>query len=133
MVALKDKPEYIDIDANFKPLPKYGHLSEKTAEFVAVEAAIGAAYDKFWKDCPDLPSFRRAAGDSDAVMPPSGPGRYRDVKTELLHFAARDGHLIELKVYKSPNVTPDATLMYRMHGGGKGTLHLSLFALIIVI
>ncbi|KAI3327364.1 alpha/beta-hydrolase [Xylariaceae sp. AK1471] len=118
MVVLKDKPEYIDIDVDFKPLPKYGHLSKKTPEFAAVEAAIGAAYDQFWEACPDIPSFRRAAGAPDAAMPPGGPDRYRDVKTELLQFAARDGHLIELKVYKSPNVAPDATLMYRMHGGG---------------
>ncbi|RYC56158.1 hypothetical protein CHU98_g10044 [Xylaria longipes] len=117
MIGLKDKPQYYDIDPNFKPLPKYRHLSEKTAEFAEVEPFIDAAYDQFWKQ-PDIPSFREAAGDPDAAMPPGGPDRYSEVKTETLHFPARDGHLVELKVYESPNVSPDATLVYRMHGGG---------------
>lgn len=117
MIGLKDKPQFVDLDPGFKPLPKYGHLSEKTPEFLVVEDAIFAAYDQLWK-LPDIPTFRQVAGDSDAALPPGGPDRYRDVKTELLHFPARDGHLIELKVYKSPHVAPDATLMYRMHGGG---------------
>ncbi|KAI1276290.1 alpha/beta hydrolase fold-domain-containing protein [Xylaria sp. FL0933] len=117
MIGLKDKPQYVDIDPNFKPMPKYGHLSEKTPEFLEVEDAIGAAYERLWA-LPDMPAFREAAGDADAAMPPGGPDRYREVKTELLHFLARDGHLIELKVYKSPNVAADATLVYRMHGGG---------------
>ncbi|KAI1129332.1 alpha/beta hydrolase fold-domain-containing protein [Nemania abortiva] len=117
MIGLKDKPQYVDLDPEFKPLPKYGHLSEKTPEFLAVEDAIRIMYDKLW-DLPDLPTFRQVAGNPDAVMPPGGPDRYRDVETELLHFSARDGHLIELKIYKSPHVAPDATLVYRMHGGG---------------
>ncbi|KAI0487687.1 alpha/beta hydrolase fold-domain-containing protein [Xylaria cf. heliscus] len=117
MIGLEDKPQYYDIDPDFKPLPKYGHLSEKTAEFLEAEPFIAAGYDLYWNQ-PDIPSFREAAGDPDAVMPPGAPGRYSEVKTELLHFPARDGHLVELKVYKSPNVSPEATLVYRMHGGG---------------
>ncbi|KAI1378957.1 alpha/beta-hydrolase [Hypoxylon crocopeplum] len=117
MVHLKDKPEYVDIDVDFKPLPKYGHLSEKTPEFEALEPAIDAAYNQLWA-LPDFPTFRKVAGDADAVMPPGGPDRYREVTTELLQFPARDGQLIELKIYKSPCAAPDATLVYRMHGGG---------------
>lgn len=117
MEYLKDKSEYFDLDADFKPLPKYGHLSEKTPEYIAVESAIDAAYSPLWV-LPDFAAFRQAAGDPDAAMPPGGPDRYRDVTTELLRFPARDGHLNELKVYKSPKVAPDATLVYRMHGGG---------------
>ncbi|KAI1311238.1 alpha/beta hydrolase fold-domain-containing protein [Xylaria venustula] len=117
MIGLQDKPKYVDYDPNFKPLPKYGHLSKKTPEFLGVEDAIGTAYEQLWA-LPDMPAFRRAAGDADAALPPGGPNRYREVETELLHFPARDGHLIELKVYKSPNVAADATLVYRMHGGG---------------
>ncbi|KAI0122065.1 alpha/beta hydrolase fold-domain-containing protein [Daldinia grandis] len=117
MEYLKDKSEYFDLNSEFKPLPKYGHLSEKTPEYIAAEPAIDAAYSPLWA-LPDFAAFRQAAGDPDAVMPPGGPDRYRDVTTELLQFPARDGHLNELKVYKSPNVAPDATLVYRMHGGG---------------
>ncbi|KAI1208917.1 alpha/beta-hydrolase [Annulohypoxylon truncatum] len=117
MVLLKDKPEYVDLDVDFKPLPKHGHLSEKTPEFVAAEPAIAAAYDQLWA-LPDFVALRQAAGDADAPMPPGGPDRYREVTTELLQFPARDGHMIELKIYKSPNVFQGATLVYRMHGGG---------------
>lgn len=117
MIGMKDKPQYFDLDPDFKPLPKYGHLSEKTPEFLVAEDAMRTGYDRLWS-LPDMPAFRETAGDEDASMPPGGPDRYRDVKTELLQFPARDGHLIELKVYKSPNVVPDATLVYRMHGGG---------------
>ncbi|RYP69405.1 hypothetical protein DL770_008242 [Monosporascus sp. CRB-9-2] len=114
---LKPKLEYVDLDADFKPLPKHGHLSQKIPEFAAAEPAIKAGYEKLWA-APDFPAFREMAGDVDAVMPPGGPDRYREVATELLQFPARDGEIIELKVYKSPNVVPDATLVYRMHGGG---------------
>ncbi|RYP06242.1 hypothetical protein DL764_003256 [Monosporascus ibericus] len=113
----KPKPEYVDLEADFKPLPKHGHLSQKTPEFVAAEPAIIAGYEKLWA-APDFAAVREMAGDADAVMPPGGPDRYREVTTELLQFPARDGEIIELKVYKPPNVVPDATLMYRMHGGG---------------
>ncbi|KAI0423005.1 alpha/beta hydrolase fold-domain-containing protein [Xylaria grammica] len=117
MIGLKDKPQFVDIDPDFKPLPKYGHLSEKTPEFLEVEDAIATGYSQLW-GLPDLLTFRRVAGDPEAVMPPGGPDRHREVETELLYFPARDGHLVELKVYKSPNVAAEATLMYRMHGGG---------------
>jgi acetyl esterase/lipase len=108
--------KYFDLESEFTPLPKYGHLSEKTPELVAVEDAIRAAYAKLYT-LPDIPSFREAAGDPEAAMPPGGPDRHREVVTEFLQFPARDGHLLELKVYKSPNVVSDATLVYRMHGG----------------
>ncbi|KAI0179458.1 alpha/beta-hydrolase [Hypoxylon sp. FL1284] len=117
MVHLKDKPEYVDISAPFTPKPKYGHLSEKTPEFVAAEPAIAAAHSQLWA-LPDFPTFRRTAGDRDAPMPPGAPDRYHTVATELLQFRARDGYEVELKVYRSPSVRPGATLVYRMHGGG---------------
>ncbi|KAI1861727.1 uncharacterized protein JN550_010667 [Neoarthrinium moseri] len=112
------KPKYVEVDADFKPLPKYGHLSQKTPQFAEAEPAIKAAYAPFSDLMPDWPTIRAGAGDPDAPMPPGGPDPYRDVATELLQFAARDGHMIELKVYKSLNVKQDATLVYRMHGGG---------------
>ncbi|KAL0942755.1 lipase esterase [Colletotrichum truncatum] len=117
MLRLKQKPDYVDLDANFQALPKFGHLSKKNPIYEAAEGAIDAAYSTLWAQ-PDFPSFRKAAGDADAVMPTGGPDRYRDVTTELMHFKARDGHEVELKVYKSPEVGPNAVLMYRMHGGG---------------
>ncbi|CAI4220209.1 unnamed protein product [Parascedosporium putredinis] len=96
---LKEEPQYIKLVPDFKPLPKYGHLSEITPEFAAIRSAVDKAYE------------------GDAAIPPGGPDRSKLV-TEILHFPARDGHSVELKVYKSPNVVENATLVYRMHGGG---------------
>ncbi|RYP24847.1 hypothetical protein DL767_008539 [Monosporascus sp. MG133] len=45
---LKPKPEYVDLDADFKPLPKHGHLSQEKPEFAAAEPAIKASYEKLW-------------------------------------------------------------------------------------
>jgi hypothetical protein len=117
-MLLKTQLEYVDTKGDFKGLPKHGHLSQKIPEYAAAESAIDAAFSPLW-NCPDFPTFRQIAGDADAAMPPGGPDRGRDVVSELLQFPARDGTMIELKVYKSPKVTQDATLMYRMHGGGK--------------
>jgi hypothetical protein len=113
----KSMPTYVHPDPDFKPLSKYGHLSQPTPEFAAAKSTIDASYSPLWAS-PDWVTFREAAGDADAAMPSNGPDRYRDVITELLKFPARDGEMIELKVYKSPDVLQDATLMYRMHGGG---------------
>lgn len=121
MIFLKPKPEYISIDDTFKPLPKHGHLSEKTPKFAAAEPAIDAVHSQFWAS-KDWAGFREAAGDPDAAIPSGGPDRYRDVVTELIEFPARDGHMVELKVYRSPKVRRGATLMYRMHGGGMDCL-----------
>ncbi|RYP45518.1 hypothetical protein DL768_008153 [Monosporascus sp. mg162] len=89
---LKPKPEYVDLDADFKPLPKHGHLSQRTPEFAAAKPAIIAGYEKLCA-APDFPAVREMAGDVDAVMPPGGPDRYREVTTELLQFPARDGEI----------------------------------------
>lgn len=113
----KSHLDYVVIDDSFTPLPKYGHLSQKTANYAAAEPALRASIETVLS-LPDFPAFREMAGDPDAIIPPGGPNRTRDVITELLYFKARDGHELELKVYKSPNVAPDATLFYRMHGGG---------------
>lgn len=115
---MKHKPDYIAIPADFQPLPKYGHLSEKHPDWVAAEAAVDAMYAPS-RSLTSYAACRELVGDPDAVMPPGGPDRYRAVTTELIRFAARDGYEVELKVYKAPDVAPDAVLMYRMHGGGK--------------
>lgn len=118
MIYTKSRPDYVGFDANFQPLPKFGHLSRKHPAYEAAEEAISTGYSQLY--ClPDFESFRDAAGDADATIPPGGPDRYRDVTTQLMYFETRDGHKAELKIYKSPNVEPNAVLMYRMHGGGE--------------
>lgn len=112
-------------DRDSKPLSKYGHLSNPTPEYAAAKSAIEAVYAPLWA-LPSWSAFREVAGDADAEMPPGGPDRSRDVTTELLRFPARDGHMVGLKVYRSPSVVQDATLLYRMHGGGRDILQLQV-------
>ncbi|KAK7941318.1 uncharacterized protein PG986_013705 [Apiospora aurea] len=102
-LVLKPKPDYVDLDADFVPLPKHGHLTQPHAEYAVVQPAIDAMYDQIWA-LPDFDAFRQVGGGVDALMPPGGPDRARDVVTEFLHFPARDGHMVELKVYRSSRV-----------------------------
>ncbi|KAK7989882.1 hypothetical protein PG989_010197 [Apiospora arundinis] len=116
-LILKSKPDYVDLDTEFKPLPKYGHLTQPHAEYDAIQPVIDAMHDQVWT-LPDFDAFRQVGHGIDAPIPPGGPDRTRDVVTEILQFPARDSQMIELKVYKSPKVQKGATLMLRMHGGG---------------
>lgn len=120
MIYTKSKSDYVDLDADFQPLPKFGHLSQKHPAYEAAQEAIAAGFSELYS-LPDFESFRNAAGKDDATIPPGGPDRYRDVTTHVIYIETRDRHCVELKVYKSRNVEPNAVLMYRMHGGGEYT------------
>ncbi|KAL4726645.1 hypothetical protein ACLX1H_005533 [Fusarium chlamydosporum] len=117
MGYLKTQYDYIDVASPFTPLPKYGHYSKKTPEYEQAEPSFREVYSAL-NNLPDIPTVRAASGDADAVMPPGGPDRYKDIVTELINIPTRDGTMIELKVYKSPNVNTNAVMMYSMHGGG---------------
>ncbi|GKU07357.1 ab hydrolase superfamily protein [Fusarium langsethiae] len=117
MGYMKTNCDYVDLTAPFTPLPKYGHLSKKTPEYEQADPEIRKARSAV--NClPDFPAVRAVTGDPDAVMPPGGPDRYKEITTELIDIPTRDGTNIELKVYKSKKVNEKAVLMYRMHGGG---------------
>jgi hypothetical protein len=115
-------PKYVNLVEDFKPLPKYGHYSEIHPEFAKVEDDIRKGFAAPWAAAESWPQLRELAGYADAMIPPGGPDRERDIVTELLKFPARDGHMLELKVYRSPKVQKDATLVYRMHGGGESVI-----------
>ncbi|KAF5608489.1 AB hydrolase superfamily [Fusarium subglutinans] len=117
MGYMKTTYDYFDLNAPFTPLPRYGHLSKNSPEYKQVEPSIRKTYEVLFS-LPDFPSVRAVAGDADAVMPPGGPDRYKSVVTELIDIPTRDGIMIELKLYKSPDAKNNAVLMYRMHGGG---------------
>jgi len=112
----KTKSDYFDLVTPFTPFPKHGHLSQKSPEYSAAEPFLREALSALNAQ-PDFPSMRAVAGDPDAVMPPNGPDRYKDIVTELIQIPTRDRVMIELKVYKSIKVNRNAVLMYRMHGG----------------
>ncbi|KXJ90230.1 alpha/beta hydrolase fold-domain-containing protein [Microdochium bolleyi] len=122
MAIIKARPSYIPVDPSFRPLPRYGHYS---APMDPAWAAAKPAFDaqrEYQLQNPevDFAALRGLMGDPDAAIPPGGPDRATQVVTQILQFPARDGAMVEVKVYKSPNVVQggQAVLMYRMHGGG---------------
>ncbi|KAK5991571.1 Esterase LipI [Cladobotryum mycophilum] len=116
-MQLKEKTEYVDLNPDFKPLPKYGHLSTIAPEFEAIKSTVDEALAEIWS-AEDVKGLRLRRGNSDAIIPPGGPDRAKEVISEFIRIPARDGHQIELKLYKSPTVQKDATLLLYMHGGG---------------
>ncbi|KPM35044.1 hypothetical protein AK830_g11522 [Neonectria ditissima] len=116
MVVAKDKPEYVDID-NFKPLPKYGHLSELDPEFAKVKAATDQMVEQIWEPSLSLDDFRKMwLNDS---LPPAGcPKEGVDVTTETRRIPMRDGAEVEIKVYTAREKKPGSALVMRFHGGG---------------
>lgn len=106
-------------------LYNYAYLSQPTPQFADLRDAIEKYYTDFHaRSDGTMPSIRALAGDDDAAMPPGGPDRSRQVTSELLQFPARDGHSVELKVYRSAESRREnATLMYKMHGGGTCNVH----------
>ncbi|CAG7566388.1 unnamed protein product [Fusarium equiseti] len=112
----KTKSDYFDLTTPFTPLPRHGHLSQKSPEYSAAEPFLREVLSELNAQS-DFPSMRAVAGDPDAVIPPNGPDRYNDIVTELIQIPTRDGVIIELKAYKSIKVNRNAVLMYRMHGG----------------
>lgn len=55
MVITKEKSEYIPPDPAFKPLPKYGHLSELDPVFIKMKPDVDAMMEEIWE-----PSLSRA-------------------------------------------------------------------------
>lgn len=109
------------IDPNFKPLPKYGHLSEKTPMYAAdkprFDAMWGAVYSS---SVPD--ESRRLGYEVIKALNDSIP-RATDLHEYFLEYDTRDGKKGSLKVYKTKEVAngefgKPATLLLNFHGGG---------------
>lgn len=117
MVIAKDKPEYTTLDPNFKPLPKYGHLSEWDPIFAQAKPTIDAAIEQMWEPSLSLEAFRKMwLGDSPP--PPGCSKEGEDVVTEKRMIPMRDGAQVEIKVYSAKDKKPGSALMMRYHGGG---------------
>ena len=117
MVILKDKPEYTILDPNFKPLPKYGHLSELDPIFAEAKSAIDASIAPIWEPSRPIDEFKRL-WDQTTASPPGCPKEGEDVLTETRNIPMRDGAQVEIKVYKAKDKKPGSALMMRFHGGG---------------
>lgn len=118
MVHISKKLEYVTLDPNFKPGPKNGHLSEKDPGYAAVEEATLAALNPMWGDDIPMDKFKEAWATAPPAIPENCPVPGKDVLLSRTRVPVRDGTTVEIKVYRSPKVEPDAALVLRTHGGG---------------
>lgn len=110
---LKEVPDYVKIDPNFKPKPKNGHYSEIDPTFATMKPAVDAGMAALWNFTEWKPF--REAWLNPGPMPEGCP---TDTVTELKKVPVRDGAEVEIKIYKSPRVKKDAVLIVKTHGGG---------------
>ena len=116
-VHLKSKLDYITLDpANFKPGPKNSHLSEIDPDFAAARPFLDKAMDDVWA-ITEVGPFREA-WDMPQPLPDGWPAEGKEVVTSLRRVPVRDGADVEIKIYKSPQVKPDAAMVIKFHGGG---------------
>ncbi|KAB5575300.1 alpha/beta hydrolase fold-domain-containing protein [Coniochaeta sp. 2T2.1] len=115
---------YTSSSTPFTSFPKNGHLSTSDPAYASsqTKATLDTALASIWQH-ETWPTFRRAW---DTLLPPTPvrltwPREGREVLTSFQHVPVRDGHLVETKTYRRPDVKPDAAMMFRMHGGGWAT------------
>ena len=117
MVVTKDKSDYNPLDPNFKPLPKYGHLSELDPEFAKVKPATDAMLEQIWQPSLSLEEFRKMWLNDSTPME-GCPEEGVDVLTETRKIPMRDGAEVEIKTYTANDKKPGSALVMRFHGGG---------------
>ena len=120
MGFLKPKPEYVQLDPNFQPGPRNGHLSEPHPVYESAFGPVEEIMARIWNSDIPLAELRKALSGAPPTVPDSCPEPGRDVYISYTKVPVRDGTPIELKIYKSAkNPNPlNAALILRMHGGG---------------
>ncbi|KAB5518200.1 Alpha/Beta hydrolase protein [Coniochaeta sp. 2T2.1] len=121
---LRSSPAYSSSSTPITPLPKNGHISTPDPAYASsqTKASLDSALVSIWKH-KAWPTFRHAW---DTLLPPTPvqltwPRDGREVLTSFQHVPVRDGHKVEIKIYRRPDVTPGAAMVFRMHGGGWAT------------
>lgn len=117
MVITKDKPEYTKFSPDFKPGPKYGHLSELDPDFAPAKPTVDAMVESIWEPSLPLDEFRKM-WLNDSAPPPNCPVEGQDVITATRKIPVRDGYEIEIKTYTAKDKKEGSALMMRYHGGG---------------
>jgi acetyl esterase/lipase len=116
MVVTKSKPDYTPEDPNFKP-GKNSHLSVLDPDFASLKSTIDPLIEDVWKPSLSLEEFRKL-WLNDQTPPPGCPVEGEDVVSETRMIPMRDGHKIEIKIYRKKDDDRTKALMMRYHGGG---------------
>ncbi|KAI1332941.1 esterase [Xylariaceae sp. FL0255] len=116
MVRINEKPVYFQIPADFKPGPKNGHMSEKHPVYAGAEKQVAEGMKQVWAGT--LEQARSALASMPVATPERCPEPGKDVLISQKMVPVRDGAKVEIQIYKSPKVEPDAALVLHFHGGG---------------
>ncbi|PGH28273.1 hypothetical protein AJ80_00164 [Polytolypa hystricis UAMH7299] len=118
----KAKAEYVLPDPNLAPGPKHGHWSYRAPDpaLEAAELAAENALNQAWGFGRDISvdDFKKNIESLPFAVPEGWPEPGRDVDISYMKAPVRDGTALELKVYRSKSSRENATLIFRMHGGG---------------
>lgn len=117
MVITKKEGEYVPVDPNFRPLPKYGHFSELDPEYAKLRPVMNTMMEGLWQPETSLENFRKA-WLNDSPAPEGCPIEGKDVLTETRMIPTRDGAEIEIKLYMAKNKSHGSAMVIRYHGGG---------------
>lgn len=123
MVVTKEKPDYITVDQDFKPQPKYGHYSELDPDFAQLKPGVDTLVDSMWAPQHSLQEFR-SFWLNDSAAPPGCPKEGEHVITETRRIPMRDAAEVEVKIYTAKARTDHGSssrpsaLALRFHGGG---------------
>lgn len=117
MAPVKPHSIYRPIPADFKPGPRYHHLSELDPAY----PPLGKPFEDMMKPMWELPLEQYQAAmeaDKEGQAPSFAPKVGVDIEIERFKVPVRDGAEVELKVYRSKKVQKNAALMFKCHGGG---------------
>ncbi|KAI6784203.1 uncharacterized protein J7T54_004749 [Emericellopsis cladophorae] len=111
MVVTKSKAEYTPDDTNFTP-GKNSHLSALDPGFASLKPTIDPLIESVWEPSLSLEDFRKL-WLNDQTPPPGCPVEGEDVVSETRMIPMRDGHEIEIKIYRKKGDDGTKALMMR--------------------
>lgn len=118
MGFLKSKPDYVDLDSTIGPGPKNSHLSEGYEAYASVFDPFEQGMQGLWKTEMSMTDLKNVFATAPPAIPAYCPKPGKDVDISYQKAPARDGTLLDLKIWKSKKTSPNALLVFRMHGGG---------------
>lgn len=116
MVVTKSKAEYTP-DHTIFTSGKNSHLSTLDPGFASLKPTIDPLIEAVWEPSLSLEDFRKL-WLNDQTPPPGCPVEGEDVVSETRMIPMRDGHEIEIKIYRKKGDDRTKALMMRYHGGG---------------
>ena len=113
MVTVKPKVGADD----FKPLPKYGHLSELNPGFAPLKDFVDQQTAQLWS--LPIDDFKAGWLAMPLTLSEGCPAVGKDITIDNMKVPVRDGTEVEIRIYKPIKPVPNALLNLNIHGGGQ--------------